>query len=396
VSESSLPHGVKADNAAAGPPPIVAAALEYGRLGLSVTICCPPDHVGAGKKHAKTCKSPGKAPLHYWTRCQEPEGRLTAAEVTDLFRRHPNANVGAAMTPLLMGVDSDGPRGEPALAEMAGGDLPPTWTFTTHDGVRRLYRPPAGGPLRNSSKPITDGKHEEVRFLCVGTQTVMPPSRHKEGTTYAWVPGLGPGEVELAPMPAWMVELLRDDRHRRNGTAAGTGPAAEIDAKITEGKRHTELVSLAGTMRRRGMSAKEMLAALLVVNEDRCDPPLDEDDVRDIAEDIATRYEPAEAGPTVTIRGTADGTGGSVGDDMAAVHLTDVGNARRVVARYRGNVRYAYAWRQFLVWDGGRWAEDKTGKVSRCVKKTQAGLYQWAAGRLADLAGEEGRQADAE
>jgi transposase len=40
------------------------------------------------------------------------------------------------------------------------------------------------------------------------------------------------------------------------------------------------LTSLAGTMRRRGMEAEEIEAALLVTNNKRCDPPLAEDEVR--------------------------------------------------------------------------------------------------------------------
>ena len=40
------------------------AAIDYARFGWSVTVCCPPDHVGVGKWHK--CGSPGKAPLHKW------------------------------------------------------------------------------------------------------------------------------------------------------------------------------------------------------------------------------------------------------------------------------------------------------------------------------------------
>jgi hypothetical protein len=42
-------------------------------------------------------------------------------------------------------------------------------------------------------------------------------------------------------------------------------------------------------------------------------------------------------------------------------HLTDVGNARRVVARHRADLRYAFPWKQFLIWDGRGWRPDETG-----------------------------------
>src|SRR5205807_2605904 len=54
--------------------------------------------------------------------------------------------------------------------------------------------------------------------------------------------------------------------------------------------------SAAGTMRHRGMAEDEILAALLVMNANRCDPQLDEDEIRKIAKSVC-RYEPeSEAG----------------------------------------------------------------------------------------------------
>jgi hypothetical protein len=47
-------------------------------------------------------------------------------------------------------------------------------------------------------------------------------------------------------------------------------------------------------MRRRGFSEEAIAAALLVENEARCEPPLDEEEVRGIAASVA-RYAPAEA-----------------------------------------------------------------------------------------------------
>ena len=41
--------------------------------------------------------------------------------------------------------------------------------------------------------------------------------------------------------------------------------------------------------------------------------------------------------------------------------FTDLGNAKRFVARYRGNIQYCNAWSRWLLWDKMRWAED--GKI---------------------------------
>lgn len=68
--------------------------------------------------------------------------------------------------------------------------------------------------------------------------------------------------------------------------------APPVVTRIPPGRRNEELTSLAGTMRRRGMGEEEMFAALAVANRKRCDPPLEEKEVRGIARSVA-RYEPA-------------------------------------------------------------------------------------------------------
>jgi hypothetical protein len=68
-------------------------------------------------------------------------------------------------------------------------------------------------------------------------------------------------------------------------------PAPPITGTIGAGSRNATLASLAGTMRKRGMSVDEITAALLAVNAERCRPPLNPDEVRRIAESVG-RYDP--------------------------------------------------------------------------------------------------------
>jgi putative DNA primase/helicase len=67
------------------------------------------------------------------------------------------------------------------------------------------------------------------------------------------------------------------------------------------------------------------------------------------------------------------------------IHLTDLGNARRVVARHGADLRYCHPWKTWLTWDGKRWAEDQTGEVVRRVKETQAALYRETAEAIRSL-----------
>jgi hypothetical protein len=69
------------------------------------------------------------------------------------------------------------------------------------------------------------------------------------------------------------------------------GTAPPIGERIPGGIRNTNLASLAGSMRRRGMDEGAILAALKVTNMQRCDPPLAEKEVRKIAASVS-RYDP--------------------------------------------------------------------------------------------------------
>jgi putative DNA primase/helicase len=67
------------------------------------------------------------------------------------------------------------------------------------------------------------------------------------------------------------------------------GPAAPIGEKIPFGTQHRTLVSLAGTMHRRGMCTEAIEAALQVVNEKQCEKPGPPENIRRIARSVA-RY----------------------------------------------------------------------------------------------------------
>jgi putative DNA primase/helicase len=55
--------------------------------------------------------------------------------------------------------------------------------------------------------------------------------------------------------------------------------------------------------------------------------------------------------------------------------FTDLGNAERLVARFRDDIRYCPPRRKWLVWDGKRWSWDETGEVLRLAKKTVRSIY---------------------
>ena len=264
----------------------LAAAFDYLALGWSVLAVCPPDHVGVGSTHAKKCKNPGKAPWGEWKTYQS---RLpTEEEVRRKWRDNETLNVGMALGPVsgLIGIDIDGAQGELRLQELSGGDLPWTLEFSTPGGGRRLlYRIPKDAKLRPTFQAV--GVKEEVRFLAYGSQTVLPPSRHRDsGGRYQWKSGQAPEDKDPADAPSWLMRELARPRHENNGDSRTDG-----GGRITEGSRNSTLCSLAGSMRQRGFCQSALEAALIAENQERCDPPLEEEEVCAIARSVG-RYEP--------------------------------------------------------------------------------------------------------
>lgn len=124
--------------------------------------------------------------------------------------------------------------------------------------------------------------------------------------------------------------------------------------RIPNGARNETLTSLAGSMRRRGMSPDSITAALLAENQKRCDPPLAEREVRQVASSVA-RY-----APTLPV---------------VIFNHTDYGNAQRFVARHGDKMRYCTPWGKWLIWDGQRWRLDDTAEVVRLAKDTVRSIY---------------------
>jgi putative DNA primase/helicase len=61
-------------------------------------------------------------------------------------------------------------------------------------------------------------------------------------------------------------------------------------------------------------------------------------------------------------------------DPLLHEPLTDLGNARRLVAVYGPRLRHVGSWRRWLAWDGRVWTEDTTGEVHRCAKSVARSL----------------------
>ncbi len=158
----------------------------------------------------------------------------------------------------------------------------------------------------------------------------------------------------------------------------GPRHTATGDGTIPNGQRNSTLASLAGTMRRRGMGEAAIRAALIAENDARCDPPLDADEVRRIAESVG-RYTPAEPVTPRDATGDDDHEQGKAEQTAARRNLTDLGNAERLRDKFGGRIRHCAALDVWLIWDGTRWKRDEQREIHHLGAETVRAIYAEAA-----------------
>jgi putative DNA primase/helicase len=357
-------HEFKHPKAAAAPKldfdtlTIAQAALAYAKLGLRVLPV------------ARESKRP--LTLH-----GAHDATCDLTTIRDWWKRWPGANVAIALDGLVV-VDIDPRHGAPAdrdeIAAMLG-PWPETAEAITGGGGRHLYfRARDSLQAPGALAPGVDVKSGP------GAYVVAPPSLHANGRRYAW-DGLDDPLTALRRLPVAPEWVYRRARPR----------TVPDDEPIPEGQRNETLFRMGCGLRRRGFSAEAILAALLAENQRRCQPPLDETEVRKIADSCA-RYQPGEVPPALrpqadtaitpaagTIRVVMpDSPGAQLSAEFVRAPLTDLGNAERLVALFGQDLAWTEAW-GWLVWDGQRWAVDSQRRIEELAVATVRAMYRGAA-----------------
>ena len=140
------------------------------------------------------------------------------------------------------------------------------------------------------------GREIKVELKAGGTHVVVPPT---PGYRHA-------GTREQQPVLVRSIASAWEEIAKRIGAVtirpSSNGTAPKVEGSIPDGERNNTLTSFAGTMRRRGMSETAILDALRAENNERCNPPLPDEEVARIAASVM-RYPPAapaiQAAPSV-------------------------------------------------------------------------------------------------
>jgi len=274
--------------------------------------------------------------------------------IRDWWLKNPGANIGIACGPSkLVVVDCD-VKNEAINGLEAWLDLrqeykidDATVTQKTPSGGEHILYSSNGHGIHNSSGELAPG----IDIRADGGYIVAPPSLTDAGE-YAWEVTYHPTSTKLLPLPASLIALLAKKNIAQK--------AQPVPNAIYAGQRNAVLTSLAGTMRRRGMTESEISGALLIVNEDRCNPRLEATEIQHISMSVC-RYEPAVLG-------------------MERVfNLTDLGNAERLAASHGQTLRYCHSWGKWLHWNGQRWEIDENDEVVRRASETVRSIQKEAA-----------------
>jgi hypothetical protein len=138
----------------------------------------------------------------------------------------------------------------------------------------------------------------------------------------------------------------------------GHGGSQEWE-RITAGRRNVTLTSRAGSLRRLGFSPQAIEAALLVMNRERCDPPLPEAEVLGIAESVG-RYPPGTTEALTLEKGS------------------DIWNSHYFVECHKHNLIFVLKRETWYEWTERHWAERSDLEIDELAKRDVEALFDLA------------------
>lgn len=158
------------------------------------------------------CKRPGKHPIGAAVPRGLKDASRDPAIVRKWWKEYPQANIGIPTGAIsgfsVLDVDMD-KGGEDSLfsLEQDHGKLPETVIqLTGGGGYHYLFKVPFGVKIKNSVESLGAG----LDIRGDGGYIVGAPSNHIRGREYAWEASCHPKDTEIADMPGWLLERVRD------------------------------------------------------------------------------------------------------------------------------------------------------------------------------------------
>ena len=200
-------------------------------------------------------------------------------ETLDKFKDTSNIGIimGATSNIVCIDVDVKNTDGVATLEKLEEqlGELPQTVMSETPSGGIHYYFKYVKG-IRNR-KDVGEG----IDIQADGTQTVEAPSQI-DGTHYEWVNS--PFEYEIAELPQKWKQYLCEEVDE--DTLMLSNKPFEAPSEVEEGGRNNTLASYVGSLLGKKLKKATVLKKALKYNEESCNPPLDEDEVKTIVDSM--------------------------------------------------------------------------------------------------------------
>lgn len=299
------------------------------------------------------CKSPGKHPLI------AGGFKSASADVTQVQAWHsqwPKANWGmrtgaghsggAGILVIDIDAKSDGYKTWELLRDENPGLIETITVETGGGGMHLWFVYPPDMDIRSGAGVLGNG----VDIRANGGYVLVPPSK----TTKDYRFSFNPIDTPLESCPSWMLTKL-NGRITTHRLPAGI----RIGSEIPEGVRHQSLITMAGSMKRVGMTPEEILSSLTTLREKRF-----------------------EAGDHEVTDNEIDAVVKWINHKDRSYALSDLGNGERFVDLLGYWVKYCYEWDEWLVWDGRRWAINAEAEVMLLAHATVRSIYSEAANAL--------------
>lgn len=238
------------------------AAIDYIKRGLAVF----------------PLEEKGKRPK---TRNGFKDATTDAAQVKAWWQQWPNANIGIAtgkrsggIFVIDLDIDEDkGTDGYHTLEDWQreNGKFPETWTAITGRGGYHLYFH-SNSEIKNRAG-IIDG----VDVRGDGGYVVAPPSVHSNGNRYEWE--YDPEEFDLA-------EANNNVKYFLDTGINSSGERFSMPDIVNAGERNDMIFRFACMMQAKGASDEAVFAATMAENNTKCNPPMNEKEVRVIVNSV--------------------------------------------------------------------------------------------------------------
>jgi len=251
--------------------PMLTAALAYHKRGWPVIpIRLIKNKTGGYDKVPQ---------LTTWAKYQQ--NHPTEKEIKEWWTGDPRDGI-ALITGGVSGqivLDSDNPESE-ALIRKKG--IPLTCTCQTFKGKHYHLRHPVGH-VGNWA-----GKGLDLRGD--GGLAVLPPTPDPRGKPYSWIDGLSPEDTEIAPVPPWLLDLIKAKYKPINGKyiKMAENEISTLLEGVAEGQRHDTLTRLTGHYLGHGLGSMEVTRLLYSWNKANS-PPLDKKEVDKVIGDLVQK-----------------------------------------------------------------------------------------------------------